>query len=176
MSVFVVGSKNPVKVGAVQSIVGGLEAFAGFSVVGVAVPSGVSEQPLSLEETYRGAELRAQSALQDRPEATWGLGIEDGMYPCPADPARHLNMCVACVVGPEARQFGASSSFMYPEGVVRRVLQEGMDVSQALRAEGLTEHPKIGAHVGAIGLLSKGRLVREDYTKQAVLAALLPWL
>ncbi len=59
--------------------------------------------------------------------------------------------------------------------VVRRVLEQGMDVSQALRAEGLTDDPKVGADVGAIGLLSRGRLVRKDYTQQAVTAALLPW-
>lgn len=177
MSVFAVGSTNPVKVGAVSSTLDGLPAFTEVSVVGVSVPSGVREQPLSLEETYRGAEGRARGALEARPEAAWAIGVEDGMYPCPADAARHLNVCVACVLGREgARHFGASSSFMYPVEVARRVLDEGMDVSEALRAEGLTAHPKIGADVGAIGLLSKGRLVREDYTKQAVLAALLPWL
>lgn len=175
MRVLVVGSTNPVKVGAVQASVEGLAAFKGASVVGLSVPSGVSEQPKTLQDSFQGAQTRAKNAMAAHPGANWGVGLEDGMYPCPVEPGRYLNVCVACVVGPQRVSYGTSSSFPYPPNVVRRVLEEGMDVSQALRAEGLTDNPKVGADVGAIGVLSRGRLVRKDYTQQAVTAALLPW-
>ncbi len=175
MKVFVVGSTNPVKVSAVQEAIADLPAFAGASVVGLSVASGVADQPTSLQETYRGAEHRAREALKAHRGATWAIGLEDGMYPCPVDEDRYLNVCVACVIGPERMNFGASSSFMYPPGVVQRVLREGMNVSQALRAEGLTQDANVGSDVGAIGLLSAGRLVRKDYSMQAALTALLPW-
>lgn len=176
MKSFVVGSTNPVKVSAVQAIIATLPAFAGASAVGISVPSGVADQPTSLQETYQGAEYRAKEAMKGHPGATWAIGLEDGMYPCPVDPERYLNVCVACVLGAEKKNFGSSSSFMYPKNVVQRVLQDGMDVSQALRAEGLTTDSNVGADIGAIGLLSGGRLVRKDYTQQAVTAALLPWM
>lgn len=176
MKLLVVGSTNPVKLSAVEESIADLAIFNGMTVVGISVASGVSEQPTSLLQTYQGAESRATSARQAHPSAAWAVGLEDGMYPCPVQPERYLNICVACVIGPEQTSFGTSSSFPYPEGVVRRVFEEGLDVSQALRAEGLTNSPKVGAEVGAIGLLSRGRLVRKDYTRQAVTAALLPWI
>lgn len=51
-----VGSTNPVKQRAVERV---LEEFAG-SVVAVAVDSGVSEQPSSVEETVAGARNRSR--------------------------------------------------------------------------------------------------------------------
>jgi inosine/xanthosine triphosphatase len=176
MSVVVaVGSVNPVKVGAVQEVLQSMRGFEEAVLMPAAVASGVSDQPLSLEETFRGAEGRARAAVAHAGAARLGIGMEDGMYPCPTDPARYLNVCVACAVEGERVHFGCSSAFMYPDAVVRLVLEQGMDVSQALRAAGLTAHPRVGADVGAIGLLSGGRLVRKDYTKQALVAALLPW-
>ena len=170
-----VGSLNPVKVQAVQEVLQTIARFEDAVLMPLAAASGVSEQPLSLEETFRGAEGRARAALRHAGGAGLALGLEDGMFPCPTDPARYLNVCVACAVEGEHVHFGCSSAFMYPDPVVQFVLQQGMDVSQALKAAGLTAHPKVGADVGAIGLLSGGRLVRKDYTKQALVAALLPW-
>ena len=177
MKVLAVGSTNAVKVGAVEAVTAGLPALKGVSVVGVSVASGVSEQPLSLDEIYTGAASRAQAALRAHAGASWAVGIEDGLYPAPGAAEGHLNVCVASVIDPDGRQnFGASSSFMVPAPIARHILDEGLDLSQALRAEGLTGHADIGRDVGAVGLLSRGRLVRQDYTKQAVLAALIPWM
>ncbi|MCA9553805.1 MAG: DUF84 family protein [Myxococcales bacterium] len=173
--VVAVGSVNPVKVAAVQEVLQTMARFTDAVLMPSAAASGVSEQPLSLEETFRGAEGRARAALAHAGGHGLALGLEDGMYPCPTDPERYLNVCVACAVEAERVHFGCSSAFMYPDAVVRLVLEQKMDVSQALKAAGLTAHPKVGADVGAIGLLSKGRLVRKDYTKQALVAALLPW-
>ncbi|EQD61665.1 protein containing DUF84, partial [mine drainage metagenome] len=45
----------------------------------VSVPSGVASQPLSAEETVRGAILRARGALAAVPGADIGLGLEGGV-------------------------------------------------------------------------------------------------
>ncbi|MFC3835091.1 MULTISPECIES: inosine/xanthosine triphosphatase [Deinococcus] len=76
----VVGSTNPTKVQAVARVFAALDAGPGDppEVRGVAVPSGVPDQPLGVGQTRRGAVNRARAALQV-PGATWGFGLEGGV-------------------------------------------------------------------------------------------------
>ncbi|WP_404329574.1 DUF84 family protein [Mesobacillus maritimus] len=69
-----IGSKNPAKIAAVE------QAFQGyaFEIVPVDTESGVSEQPLTDEETIRGAINRAVSAF-DVSGADIGIGLEGGV-------------------------------------------------------------------------------------------------
>jgi inosine/xanthosine triphosphatase len=68
----IIGSKNPTKIRAAT------RTFQEFEVVAKAVPSGVSEQPLSDEETRQGAMNRAQVALQEG-KGDLGAGLEGGV-------------------------------------------------------------------------------------------------
>jgi non-canonical (house-cleaning) NTP pyrophosphatase len=72
----VVGSTNPVKIAAVMAVLGrsGSEA----RVRGIAVPSGVRDQPEGDPETIRGATQRARAALEVS-DADLGVGIEGGV-------------------------------------------------------------------------------------------------
>lgn len=79
-----VGSKNPAKISAVEA------AFLEFQaeVSCLDVPSGVSDQPFSDEETIQGAITRAQNA-KELSGADIGIGLEggvvrttDGIYVC----------------------------------------------------------------------------------------------
>ena len=69
--------------------------------------------------------------------------------------------------------YGTSSAFEYPEEITDLVKGRGLDISEALGAAGYTNNPAIGSSEGAIGILSEGRLVRKDYTKQALCAAFI---
>ena len=85
MNIFV-GSTNPVKLAAVTSAAQG--QWSEVVVEGMAVPSGVSEQPRSDEETRRGARNRALAALiqgetkspQKNGTTLLGLGLEGGIF------------------------------------------------------------------------------------------------
>ena len=44
--------------------------------------------------------------------------------------------------------------------------------AQACNASMITDDPKLGEHGGLIGLLSSGRITREEYTVQAINTAL----
>ncbi|QVK19493.1 DUF84 family protein [Mycoplasmatota bacterium] len=66
----VVGSSNKVKVNAIKNI------FANYEVVGIAVKSKVSDQPISDEETIRGALNRALGAKRF---GDIGIGLEGGV-------------------------------------------------------------------------------------------------
>ncbi|CAN5717506.1 hypothetical protein BH23GEM6_BH23GEM6_13340 [soil metagenome] len=77
-AVIIVGSTNPEKLAAVREVVGTL--FERSSVSGIQVTSGVADQPLSNEETMKGAEGRARAAMEARPSA-YAVGIESGVAP-----------------------------------------------------------------------------------------------
>ena len=62
MKLISVGSKNPVKVNAVANVVKRIWPDA--EVIGVDVPSGISEQPRTDEEAISGAENRAIAAMK----------------------------------------------------------------------------------------------------------------
>ncbi len=81
-----VGSKNPVKIKAVENCVKRIWPEA--EVFGVDVDSGVKDQPRSKEEAIRGATNRAKMALK-KGDADIGIGpegsVEDselGMFLC----------------------------------------------------------------------------------------------
>ena len=72
----VVGSTNPVKIAAVTAV---LERSGSHALVrGLAVPSGVRDQPEGDAETIRGATQRATAALEAS-DADFAVGIEGGI-------------------------------------------------------------------------------------------------
>ncbi|MEM7336431.1 MAG: inosine/xanthosine triphosphatase [Chloroflexota bacterium] len=73
-----VGSMNPVKITAVSNIVA--RVWPECTVEGVAVPSGVSDMPMSDEETIEGSKNRALAA-REALDADFGFGLEGGVHP-----------------------------------------------------------------------------------------------
>ncbi len=168
-----VGSTNPVKLAAVRETFQGYDAAAELTIVGREVSSGVSDQPVSLDETIRGAINRARNAFHG---CDLSVGLEDGLVAVPYTQSGYMNIC-ACVIFDGRREFlGLSSAFEYPVEVVRLIIEEGLDVTRAFRQTGLSDNPTLGSAEGAIGILTKGRLTRTDYAKQAVATALIHYI
>ena len=165
-----VGSMNPVKIRAVESALAAHESFYAVKVIGITVLSGVSPQPTSLEETVRGAVNRAEKAFQN---CEYSVGLEDGLFAVPYTPTGFMNVCACAISDGQQVHLGLSSAFSYPPDVLRYVFKEKMEVGQAFHKAGLTTNPALGSAEGAIGVLTKGKLSRKEYTKQAVLMALV---
>lgn len=75
----VIASTNPVKI---KAAVGGLQRMfpqVEFEEKSVEVPSGVADQPLSDEETLKGAKNRVSNACAAHPQADLWVGIEGGV-------------------------------------------------------------------------------------------------
>ena len=53
------------------------------------------------------------------------------------------------------------------------ILKNKLDANEAMFKSGLTQNQKIGSDIGAIGILTKGRLIRKELSKQAVVNALI---
>ena len=142
-----VGSTNPVKVAAARAVLRRLHPTA--EVWGIAVPSGVADQPWGDDETIRGAVARARSARAAR-DADLGVGIEGGVV---AAADRTMRTCAwAAVVARDGREgVGGSLALQLPDSVTELV-RNGMELGHAMDA--LTGERDVKRGAGAVGVLS----------------------
>ena len=170
-----VGSAHPVKVRAGAATVAdyGDVVAAGAPVGGFDVASGVADQPIGLDTVAAGARARAAAAhaRAGGGAATLAFGLESGLFEVAG---RHLDACVCAAFDGNSHSLGVSCAFEIPPDVLRHVLDDGMDLSQAANAAGLARDAKLGAKGGLIAILTRDRVTRTDYTAQAVRMALAP--
>ncbi|WP_129114837.1 inosine/xanthosine triphosphatase [Halegenticoccus tardaugens] len=182
-----VGSGNPVKRRAVESVLG--EA----TVEAVPVESGVSEQPFGHAETVAGAENRARRVL-GAGAYDYGVGVEGGVAAFPREPAADrpasdaaagLGSAVgfdapdglflvmwAAVTDGERVGLGAGPSLELPAPIADRV-REGEELGPVMDdALGTTD---VAKKRGAAGALTGGRIDRESALAAAVAGAFGPF-
>lgn len=149
-----VGSTNKVKVQAV------VEALSGkmptVQVLGCAVSSMVSAQPMSDEETKRGAFERAVGA-QKKLRSTWGVGLEGGVF---LDQGQVWNTVWCCVVDEQGKtSFANGSRFLLPDKLSRALLK-GIEMGDAMDA--LTGISDVRIKMGMLGVVTDGWVNRES--------------
>ena len=166
----IVGSTNPVKVGAARTVFARIDPDV--EVIGISVESGVSDQPWGDDETRRGAENRARAALThpDAGEADYGVGFEGGVI------ETHLGLmtCAWCaVVTPDGRcGLGGGGNLMLPPAI-QRALRSGGELGPAM--DDLIGKRDTKQGPGAAGILTGG-LTNRQTTYQDILAlALAPF-
>lgn len=166
-----IGSKNKVKVEATREILKEYPHLAAAEVAAVDAPPGVADQPKTLAETMRGAMNRAKGAWGD---CDYSIGLESGLMHVPMSRTGHMDVCVCAIYDGKEFYFGLSSAWEFPDKrVLGWMLNNGLDMSQAINKAGLTSNPKVGSDEGAIGILTKGKMDRKAYTKQALRTALI---
>jgi inosine/xanthosine triphosphatase len=165
-----VGSANPSKIEAVREILLDYSHLKDFVVAGFEVRSGVSDQPKSLEETIRGAMNRSKGAFDD---CSYSFGIESGLMQVPNTKSGYMDVCVCSIFDGREYHLGLSSAWEAPKQVMELMLQKGLNMSDAAYHAGFTENPNVGAAEGLIGIMTKGRLDRKKYTKEAIRTALI---
>ena len=165
----VVGSANPVKVAAVAAVLARVAPTA--SVRGVAVQSGVPDQPWGDAQTIAGARTRALAALRD-PAVELAIGIEGGVVDMEDGRVRTCAWAVA--VSRDGREgVGGSLAVVLPARVVER-LRAGAELGHAMDAEARVTGTKHGR--GAVGILTAGLIDRQRAYEPLVAYALAPWL
>ncbi|HYW30344.1 MAG TPA: inosine/xanthosine triphosphatase [Gemmatimonas sp.] len=165
----VVGSANAVKIAAVRAVLARLDI--GAACEGVAVSSGVPEQPWGDEETQRGAEARARAALAVT-DADLAVGIEGGVVALPDGAVRSCAWAVA-VDRHGTRGIGGSLAMPLPEIVAER-LRAGVPLGDAM--DEVARQIGIGRGAGAVGILTAGLIDRQRAYEPLVTYALIPWL
>jgi len=167
----IVGSKNRVKVGAVEEILKEYPHLAHAEVTAVETDSSVPDQPRSLDETVRGAMNRARNAYQ---ACDYSIGLESGWMQVPHTKSGHMDVCVCAIYDGKEFHIGLSSAWEFPDKrITDFIIKDGMNTTEAINKAGLANNPEIGSQEGAIGMLTKGRMDRKEYTKQALRTALI---
>ncbi|MDI9618684.1 inosine/xanthosine triphosphatase [Methanothermobacter sp.] len=161
-----VGSTNPVKVKATANVLG--KIFDEIEVRGVEVDSGVSDQPVGLEETVKGAINRARGAFSN---CELSVGIESGLHRVPGTITGFVDLQWCAIYDGDHVTLGVSAGFEYPPLVVEEVLS-GREVGEVM--DELTGVDELGRKRGAVSFLSHGMLDRVGNTEQCVLMAMIP--
>ncbi len=144
----------------------------------VEVESGVPPQPLGHAEIQRGAHNRALAARRSGP-CDLAVGYEDGLVE--VEGVGWMNVGCATLLDDERQSVGFSSAFAYPSACIaeavegRRPIGEVFDAFWQTHRRTATSEPS-ALSVGNIGKLSEGVLTRAEYTRHAVLCALVSWL
>jgi inosine/xanthosine triphosphatase len=169
MEQIIVASQNPVKL---QAVMMGFEQFftdEEYSVQGVAVPSGVDDQPFTHEETLQGAVNRVEQAQQKAVEADYWVGIEGGVE----DVNGELHAFAWIVVRSASLQGkGCTGTFVLPPRVAELV-HGGMELGDA--DDVVFQRSNSKQENGAVGLLTGDVITRASLYAHAVVLALIPF-
>ncbi|MCX6777723.1 MAG: inosine/xanthosine triphosphatase [Candidatus Micrarchaeota archaeon] len=162
-----VGTTNPSKHKGLAKGAG--KYFRKFEIRGMKVRSLVSGQPFNAE-TMRGAVNRAINAYGRIRGASFGVGLESGVFI--SEGKGYDTMC-CCVFDGSERHFGFSMGFEIPDSIMLD-LEKGRTLSEIFGK--LAGQPDIGKKKGAIGYLSEYRLKREEMAEQAFSCAMIPFV
>lgn len=161
-----VGTKNPVKIDAVRTAFQTMLPDEAFEIIGVDVSSGVSDQPMSDEESIKGARVRAKNAFKEVPDADIAIGLEGGLQ-------QVGDLCftgnLACAVTKDGRTgYGISPKVAAPAELIHQV-EQGKNLSEAV--ESVLGIADIGKKEGLLGYMTNGHVTRKSASAQSVIAA-----
>ncbi len=168
MKVFV-GSKNTTKIDAIKEALLLYDEYKNADVSGVDVDSGVSDQPMSLNEIILGSHNRAKSSFSD---CVISVGIESGLVEVPLIDSGYMDVSAVSVYDGKKIYIGFSPSIQLPKKVIDIVFKDNIELSLACKKAGITDKDNIGRYEGFVGLFTKGRMTRKDYTKYGFIMAM----
>ena len=166
-----IGSANPVKIACTKK--GFEEVFreiSGYEFIGVSIPSGVSDQPMTNEETLNGAENRAKNLRLRYPDGDYFVGIEGGIQ------KKQQEMeAFAWVVILNKHMTGKAqtATFQLPPKIVE-LINQGIELGHADDMVFKRKNSKQGN--GAVGILTNNVIDRVEYYRHAVILALIPFI
>jgi inosine/xanthosine triphosphatase len=148
----VIGSKNPAKVGAASEVCEILSA----TVEGVSVPSDVSAQPITDDETRQGAINRAKNALE-KCNSTLGIGLEGGIVD--TESGMYLINWGALVDDAGTLITASGARILLPESIANSV-RTGRELGVVM--EEYTNVLDVRSNEGAVGIFTNGLVSRKE--------------
>ncbi len=166
----VVGSQNPVKLQCVENAF--MEVFgSAFTITGLQVASGVSDQPMNSKETLIGAKNRVGNSKNLLPEADYWVGIEGGID---RDDQGMYAFAWICITDKNGCNTQAQTGTFYLPAKVSKLIEGGMELGHADdQVFGQSNSKQKG---GSVGLLTKGKISRAEYYTPAIILALIPYI
>ncbi|TOH81069.1 inosine/xanthosine triphosphatase [Vibrio parahaemolyticus] len=161
----VIASLNPAKINAVKSAFQSAFPQQAFEFVGISVPSEVADQPMTNEETHRGAINRVKNAKVEMPTADFYVGLEAGIE-------GNVTFAWMVIESDTHRGESRSASLMLPPEVLAQ-LADANELGDVMDKVFGTENIKQKG--GAISLLTQNQLTRSSVYHQALILALIPF-
>ena len=162
-----VGSKNPVKI---ASATAGFQAMfpdKSFSAEGFDVASGVSDQPMTSQETRQGATNRAHALKELCPSADFFVGIEGGIETI--NETLFASAWIVVIDRNGTSTLGRSGAFPLPPSV-KRLVDSGVELGHA-NDQVFKEHNS-KQQGGAVASLTGGVITRHSLYEHAMALAL----
>jgi non-canonical (house-cleaning) NTP pyrophosphatase len=168
-----------------------------FEVEGREVPSGVRHTPLSREDLMTGARQRAEALLQiaraENKPWKYFVGLEGGFDVIPGpDAMPNLDIIADVDIVREAAKrwvflenwayvtdgtsvgsFGQSGAVLVPDALARTVVDDGVELSEAIDA--FAGRHNIRDAEGAWGILTRNQISRQEAFRVAVVNAFAPF-
>ena len=163
-----IGSENPVKVAAVQTVVA--QVWPSAQILSLTVDSGVSAMPMSDRECLAGARNRAHNALREK-EADLGIGLEGGVNAGPNGLFLLGWVVAACSDGREG--IGGTARIPLPKHMADRI-NDGEELGDVI--DEILGQKNIKKKGGTVGALTGGLVLRREAFATAVAYALSPFL
>jgi inosine/xanthosine triphosphatase len=164
-----VASKNPVKINAVKEAFLLLFPDWQIEIEGMPAPSGVSDQPMSDEETYNGA-LNRVNHLSSNTKADYWVAIEGGAQEKDFEYEVFAWVIAKSKDGKIGK--GRSSTFFLPPAITK-LMREGKELAHA--SDVVFNESQSGHKQGTIGILTNNVIDRTKYYIEPVIMALLPF-
>lgn len=166
-----IGTKNPGKIeGAKRALT---HYFEDVEIVGVKVPSNVSEQPVGIE-TYEGALNRVNNlfdfAKENNISADLFMAVESGLT---SELGFWAISNIAVIKNSKGEAgYGSSASFPVPTQYVEDIKTETLGTVM----DRIFDESDLRSSTGGIGLLTQDVVTRIDLTEEAFLMALTPFI
>ena len=166
-----IGSLSPVKISAVKRGFATMFPNVDFIFTSLLAESGVSNQPLSLEEIRQGAIGRMNNVKRLFSKADFYVALEGGVQSINND---LYNIGWVIIDDDTRRGQSQTLGFMLPPTVKDLILNMGMEQSHAVDRILSKTNTKLGT--GTIGPFTRDAITYADWYTHAVIAALIPFV
>lgn len=167
-----IGTQNAGKISALEKSCRDYPMFENALITPHSVSSLVPDQPVWLEQIVSGAKNRAEWAHK-----LWeyhiSFGLESGIFAVPHTKSGYLDTTCCAIFDGTNFFIGFSSCFEYPKKMIDSILKDKKEISEIAVEMGFSEDRSFREWQGMIGVLTKNRISRIDYSYQAIQMALL---
>lgn len=161
-----VGSVNPVKIACVKQAFEEVFPDKEWDVQGVEVSSGISDQPMSDEDSLTGARNRASRAMREL-DADYGVGLEGGLQELDG---RWFDSGWMIIMNKDGIEGIGSTIRMQTPPKMMELVKAGMELGHVDDKLFGVENSKHGQ--GHFGLMTNGAITRTAAYRDGVIAAL----
>jgi inosine/xanthosine triphosphatase len=164
-----IGTINPTKVDSVKEAFSLYDKFNEAKFIPLKVSSNISDQPVTLEETIKGAKNRAVNAFKN---CEYSVGLESGLFKVSETNTGYIDICVAVIYDGKNYFIGLGPGLEFPKLVIKDILEKGMNATDSFYKNNFTNKTNIGYEEGIVSIMTCGAIDRKEYHRLSVIMAL----